>query len=77
MDTSPNIEADVSKLNEKFAEYFPGGEFNATRNTIVPCCSFQLDNELKMEKDKRDFCKPHPRRPCHGPSWNHDAQRPS
>ena len=51
MDTSPNIEADVSKLNEKFAEYFPGGEFNATRNTIVPCCSFQLDNELKMEKD--------------------------
>ena len=51
MDTSKNIEADISKLNEKFAEYFPGGEFNATRNTIVPCCAFQLDNELKMEND--------------------------
>ena len=51
MDKSENIEEDIKKLNEIFAEEFPNGGFNVTRNTIVQCSSFQLENELRMEKD--------------------------
>ena len=51
MDLSENIESDIRLLNERFLEEFPGGEFNVTRNTIVQCSSFQLENELKMEKE--------------------------
>ena len=51
MDKSENIEEDIRILNEKFVEEFPNGGFNATRNTIVQCSAFQLENELKMEKE--------------------------
>ena len=51
MDTSENIEADINLLNQRLVEEFPNGGFNVTRNTIVQCCSFQLENELKMDKD--------------------------
>ena len=44
MDTSENIEKDIKLLNEKFLEEFPNGGFNVTRNTIVQCSSFQLEN---------------------------------
>ena len=51
MDKSENIEEDIKILNEKLVEEFPNGGFNVTRNTIVQCSSFQLENELKMEKE--------------------------
>ena len=51
MDKSENIEEDIKILNERFVEEFPNGGFNVTRNTIVQCSSFQLENELKMEKE--------------------------
>ena len=51
MDKSENIEADINLLNQRLVEEFPNGGFNVTRNTIVQCCSFQLENELKMDKD--------------------------
>ena len=51
MDKSENIEEDIKTLNEKLVEEFPNGGFNVTRNTIVQCSSFQLENELKMEKE--------------------------
>ena len=55
MDTSDNIQRDIEILNEKFVEEFPNGLFNLTRNTIVQCSSFQLENELKMDKDFSHF----------------------
>ena len=51
MDKSKNIEEDIKSLNQKLVEEFPNGEFNITRNTIIQCSSFQLENELKMEKE--------------------------
>ena len=51
MDKSENIEKDINKLNERLVEEFPNGGFNVTRNTIVQCSAFQLENELKMEKE--------------------------
>ena len=51
MDLSTNIENDLTLLNVLLTEEFPKGEFNLTRNTIVQCSSFQIENELKMQKD--------------------------
>ena len=48
MDTSDTIDEDIKSLNEKLLQHFPNGLFNVTRNTIVKCSSFQLENELKM-----------------------------
>ena len=50
MDISPNIEEDINLLKGRFVQEFPKGGFNITRNTIVPCSSFQLENELNMDK---------------------------
>ena len=51
MDISENIENDIELLKGNFTQEFPNGLLNITRNTIVPCCSFQLENELNMDKD--------------------------
>lgn len=51
MDKSENIENEIKLLNERFTEEFPKGEFNLTRNIIVQSCSFQIENELKMQKE--------------------------
>ena len=50
MDISENIEEDIKSLIAKFIKEFPNGGFNYTRNIIVPCCSFQLENELNIDK---------------------------
>ena len=49
MDKSDDIKNDLDLLNEKFSEEFPEGTINATRNTVVQCSSFQIENELRME----------------------------
>ena len=50
IDKSENREEDINNLYSKITEYFPSlKEFNFTKNTLVPCSSFQLQNELKME----------------------------
>ena len=51
MDTSNNIENDIQLLNERFAKEFPAGTFNFTKNRVVQCSSFQIENELKMENE--------------------------
>ena len=51
MDISENIENDIELLKGNFTQEFPNWLLNITRNTIVPCCSFQLANELNMDKD--------------------------
>ena len=56
IDKSQNIEFNLNNLGNKFLEYFPNAElFNFTKNTIVPCCTFQLENELKMNKDFKNL----------------------
>ena len=50
IDKSENREEDINNLYSKITEYFPSlKEFNFTKNTLVPCSSLQLQNELKME----------------------------
>ena len=51
IDINENIENDIELLKGKFIQEFPNGLLNITRNTIIPCCSFQLENELNMDKD--------------------------
>ena len=51
MDKSENIEKDLDALNQKLVEECPNDVLNITRNTIIPCSAFQLENELKMEKE--------------------------
>ena len=51
MDISPNIEEEIKSLNGKFLQEFPNGGFNITRNTIIQCSAFQLENELNMDKN--------------------------
>ena len=51
MDISQNIEEDMKLLNGRFLQEFPSCVFNITRNTIIPCSSFQLENELNMNKN--------------------------
>ena len=55
MDKSKNIEEDIISLNQRLIEEFPNGDFNITKNTITPISSFQLENELKMEKSFTNF----------------------
>ena len=50
MDISTNIEEDIQSLNGRFLQEFPKGGFNITRNTIIQCSAFQLENELNMDK---------------------------
>ena len=51
IDISENRDYDLNVLATKIIEYFPNADiFNFTKNTIVPCSTFQLENELKMEK---------------------------
>ena len=50
IDKSENKEEDINKLYSKIIEYFPSlKKFNFTKNTLLPCSSIQLKNELKME----------------------------
>ena len=51
LDKSENIEKDLDALNQKLVEECPNDVLNITRNTIIPCSAFQLENELKMEKE--------------------------
>ena len=51
MDISTNIEEDIKSLNGRFLQEFPKGGFNITRNTIIQCSAFQLENELNMDKN--------------------------
>ena len=51
MDISTNIEEDISSLNGRFLQEFPNGGFNISRNTIIQCSAFQLENELNMDKN--------------------------
>ena len=56
IDKSLNVEYDLKNLGNKILEYFPNAElFNITKNIIVPCCTFQLENELKMNKDFKNL----------------------
>ena len=55
MDTSDNIEEDIKSLKGRFLQEFPNGGFNITRNTIIQCSSFQLENELNMDKNFSNF----------------------
>ena len=52
IDKSEDREYDLSTLNSKIMQYFPSGNIiNFTKNIILPCSAFQLENELKMSKD--------------------------
>ena len=51
IDKSENKEKDLKILKEKIIENFPNGDFNFTKNTIVPCSAIQLENEIKMENN--------------------------
>ncbi len=51
MDISTNIEEDIRSLNGRFLQEFPNGGFNISRNTIIQCSAFQLENELNMDKN--------------------------
>ena len=51
MDKSEDIEADKKDLYEKILQEFPSGKINPTKNTIIECSSFQLENELKMKEN--------------------------
>ena len=51
MDLSGNIEEDIKLFKGKILQEFPSGGFNITRNTIIQCSSFQLENELNMDKN--------------------------
>jgi len=55
MDLSEDIEKDMEQLTGHFVKEFPNGIFNVTRNTIVPCSSFQLENEIKMDKEFANY----------------------
>jgi len=56
IDKSENVEYDLNNLGNKILEYFPNAElFNFTKNTIVPCSIFQLENELKMDTDFKNL----------------------
>ena len=51
IDKSENIQGDLLHLRSKIMEFFPSAkQFNFIKNIIIPCCSFQLENELKMDK---------------------------
>jgi len=50
MDISTNIEEDIQSLKGIILQEFPKGGFNITRNTIIQCSAFQLQNELNMDK---------------------------
>ena len=51
IDKSENIENDIKILNSKIMNYFSNGNiFNMTKNTIVPCCTFQFECQIKMNK---------------------------
>lgn len=51
IDKSENREKDIRTLKEKIIENFPNGDFNFTKNIIVPCSAIQLENEIKMENN--------------------------
>lgn len=53
VDKSENIEKDLKILEGKIVAFFPGGSFNFTKNTVVPCSALQLENESKLENDFR------------------------
>ena len=51
IDKSSNKESDLEQLCCKIMEYFPNAiKFNFIKNTIVACCTWQINNELKMKK---------------------------
>lgn len=50
-DTSVDIESHMINIKSNFMEQFPNCEiFNFSKNEIIPCSAFQLENELKMNK---------------------------
>ena len=59
IDLSENKDSDLKILKNKMMEYFPNGEFNFINNKIIPCCLFQLENELKMDKNFKNLIHYH------------------
>ena len=56
IDKSKDEITDLKLLRNKIMEYFPNQkEFNFVNNTIVACCTLQLENEVKMENNFKNL----------------------
>ena len=54
IDLSENKLEDIKILESQILKACPNGDFfNFANNTLVPCSTFQLENEMKMEKNFR------------------------
>ena len=51
IDERKNIEEDMENLQTKIVEFDPAGSFfNYTKNTLLPCSTYSLRNEINMDK---------------------------
>lgn len=52
IDERKNIEGDIDNLKTIIFEFNPNGTyFNYTKNTLLPCSTYSLRNEVNMEKN--------------------------